>query len=486
MTREMLSRPRAGAAWLFVAVGVATIAAFVPIGCSSGDDGTTPTPEDSGTVDSGSADTQLDTTMGETQGETGGDATGDTSTTLSARAQAGIAASPFMVDLTGKTADQQEMLGIGSYFVNVVGACNDCHQQTVASGPPKYLGGGTSFALDAAGDKVYARNLTTDATTGMKLTQDQFIAALRTGADHTNMGQALIVMPWPSFRWLSTRDLTAIYAYLKVVPPVSNAVPADVKGPYAAAMPVPFPTSYGDGDVSRPLPAEMSSDTMFADRGLAISPLADPPSLASLSATDKGLYGRGSYLVNSVGDCNGCHTNPERDLTPGPNFLKITTAAFLTGGRVFPVPPPVAVMSKYTRTMSQNLLGSAHGFPWSDATKFKNALTNGDDPDGTRKLGFPMPWNHYKGLVAEDVTAIYTYLSKQAPITGTNDKATQDPAIYCTADTDCGTGQTCNTATKECIGKACSKDSDCGACQTCTSSKCAAPAATSSCLTSGI
>src|SRR5437868_12810900 len=69
---------------------------------------------------------------------------------LSARAQRGLTAgvSPFTIDTTGMTIAQQEQVGIGSYLVNAVGGCADCHDQTVPGSPPtvKFLAGGTKFA----------------------------------------------------------------------------------------------------------------------------------------------------------------------------------------------------------------------------------------------------------------------------------------------------------------------------------------------------
>ena len=104
-----------------------------------------------------------------------------------------------------------------------------------------------------------------------------------------------------------------------------------------------------------------------------------------------------------------------------------------------------------------------------------------------------MPANHYKNMTVGDLEAVYTYvktLAQNANITGaSNDKITQDAARYCTTATqatDCASGETCNAATSECVGATCNKDSDCDACQTCASGHCAAPAASSTCLTGGL
>jgi hypothetical protein len=92
-------------------------------------------------------------------------------------------------------------------------------------------------------------------------------------------------------------------------------------------------------------------------------------------------------------------------------------------------------------------------------------------------------------LNEDDIKAIYTYLKNQTPRTGSADKLTQPPAIYCAQDTDCtGSGETCNVDTHECVGAACTADFECGACQTCSTSSntCVAPEASSPCLAGGI
>lgn len=413
---------------------------------------------------------------------------------ISERAKAGLDTSPVPISLTGLTSAQVEQLGLGSYLVNSVSGCADCHNQNGAM--TKFLAGGSAFPLDGAGHVVYARNLTPDAQTGLKLTEAEFIDTMRTGKDHTNAGEGLPVMPWPAFRWMSTADLKAIYAYLKAIPAVSNAVTADNKGPFAGA-PVAFPTMYNEGDVSRPLPAEADQtgaaipDPSYVRRGLAIQPLMQPASFGMMTAEEQAAFGRGSYLVNSGAACNDCHTNADRDYTPGATFLKINTAQYLAGGRVFAVPPPLNTLTKQTRSMSANLSGVVNGFiGGTDFPTFLAIVQTGTHADDSPAfpLAFPMPWSHYRGMTLEDLSSIFTYLKHIPGPTGVNDKMTQDPAVYCAMDADCNTagGETCATASHECIGKTCAGDKDCGACQTCTALKCAAPAAGAACLTAGI
>lgn len=413
---------------------------------------------------------------------------------LSSRAQKGLSIAPFQIDVTGLTIAEQERIGAGSYFINAISPCNECHQSPQPNGPPKYMGGGISFPVGPAGELVYARNLTPDPDTGLKLTEAEFIEAMRTGKDFKSEDatEQLLVMPWFTFRWMTEEDLKSIYAYLKKVPPVRNPVPADIKGAAGAEQPVPFPSKQEEGETSRSLPAEKDSGPLNSERGLAMQPLADPPALGGLSANDRFLYGRGSYLVNSIGDCNGCHTNPLRDFAPGPNNLKIPTAYFLTGGQPFPTPPGLDEETGYMRVLSANLLGAEHGaMPKLTYEQFRRTISHREivRDSFSRSLAYPM------SLIAEgldkaeeeDLKAIYTYLKHQVPRTGVNDKRVQPPARYCTQNTDCNTsaGETCNDSTHECVGATCEQDFECGACQTCTANKCVAPSSTSACLVGG-
>ena len=305
-------------------------------------------------------------------GEEGGAANGD-SPQVSARALKGLAISPVTLQTAGLSTASAEQLGQGSYLVNAVGSCSDCHTPGGA-GPEKYLAGGIAYAVDN-GAVVYSRNLTPDTKTGMTLTEDQFITALTTGRDFSDKSgnSVLLVMAWSHFRWMTTDDLKAIYAYLKAVPPVPNEVVSDAKqaselnGPPVASP----PSTYDEGAVARLLPPSVDAqgqpihDPDSVMRGLAIRPL-DAPSdatLQALSPHEQAVLGRGSYLAN-VAQCSDCHTNPPRvELHPGkPNYLGVNTADYLTGGRVFLVPATLEVSLKQVRSMSANLTGATNGF----------------------------------------------------------------------------------------------------------------------------
>jgi hypothetical protein len=130
------------------------------------------------------------------------------------------------------------LVGLGSYFVNAQGGCNDCHTAPPYAeggdpflGEPErinaegYLAGGTPFG------PFVSRNLTPRAN-GLpaNLTWEQFLETMRQGTDfknrHPQISPLLQVMPWPVFGKMTTRNLRAIYEYLKAIPSLPSPEPA--------------------------------------------------------------------------------------------------------------------------------------------------------------------------------------------------------------------------------------------------------------------
>ncbi len=72
----------------------------------------------------------------------------------------------------------------------------------------------------------FARNLTPDMATGLgSWTEEMFIKSIRLGK-HQGEGRPLLPpMPWPMYMEMTDEDLKAIFAYLRTVPPIQNAVP---------------------------------------------------------------------------------------------------------------------------------------------------------------------------------------------------------------------------------------------------------------------
>lgn len=135
----------------------------------------------------------------------------------------GFAISPVTPDITGK---DRNMVGYGSYLVNAVGGCSDCHTSpayTEDGDPFKgkaakintkgFMAGGTAFG------PFTSRNITPKAT-GRALSN--FMQVMKTGQDlrqlHPQISPLLQVMPWPVYANMSDRDLEAIFLYLGSIP----------------------------------------------------------------------------------------------------------------------------------------------------------------------------------------------------------------------------------------------------------------------------
>lgn len=155
--------------------------------------------------------------------------------------------------------DAQAKIARGAYLVNASG-CNDCHTPKTftpqgmpvldkdhilcghlassklpplpkqAPSPDGWvLFSGDLTAAVGPWGASFAANLTPDDQTGIGLWDEQhFIQALRTGK-HLGAGRPILPpMPWFNFAKLSDDDLSAIFAYLKSLPPVHNPVPAPI------------------------------------------------------------------------------------------------------------------------------------------------------------------------------------------------------------------------------------------------------------------
>jgi mono/diheme cytochrome c family protein len=157
-------------------------------------------------------------------------------------------------DLEGK-----EQIQRGQVLV-LKGGCNNCHSPKIFTpeailpdhtrllsghpqdielpkipsnliGPDKWLGLFTRDQTAWAGPwgVVFAANLTPDPRTGIgNWTEDEFIKTMRTGK-HKDFGRDILPpMAWEDYAELSDEDLRAIFAYLKTLKPVKNAVPAPI------------------------------------------------------------------------------------------------------------------------------------------------------------------------------------------------------------------------------------------------------------------
>jgi len=150
------------------------------------------------------------------------------------------------------------MVDRGRYLVTIA-SCNDCHSPKIFTpmGPmpdttqllsghpakatlpplpdgivgmtPNTWGAITSndfTAWSGPWGTSFTANLTPDKETGIgSWTEEMFIKALRTGK-HMGTGRDILPpMPWPFIGQMTDHDLKDIFAYLKSLKPISNAVP---------------------------------------------------------------------------------------------------------------------------------------------------------------------------------------------------------------------------------------------------------------------
>ena len=153
----------------------------------------------------------------------------------------GFKVAPVPLNLAHKNAD---LVGLGSYLVNGVAGCSDCHTN------PTYVTGGDPFkgerkVVNAAhylagggmqfGPIFVPRNLTPENGLPAGHTYAEFRNILRTGIDydhaHPQFGPLLQVMPWPGFQSMTDHDIRAIYEYLSAIPPAMPETPTTAAAP---------------------------------------------------------------------------------------------------------------------------------------------------------------------------------------------------------------------------------------------------------------
>ncbi len=128
----------------------------------------------------------------------------------------------------------KSQVGLGSYLVNAVGGCNDCHTAPpYTKDPYAYLGAPSqvNLACYLAGGTEFGPFVSRDITPWEDgkpagLTFRRFLHVMRTGEDPDNPGQLLQVMPWSVYQSMTDQDLRAIYEYLSSIP----AIPANTCG----------------------------------------------------------------------------------------------------------------------------------------------------------------------------------------------------------------------------------------------------------------
>jgi mono/diheme cytochrome c family protein len=265
----------------------------------------------------------------------------------------------------------------GSYLVNTIMACGNCHTPRDPSGTSiadRALSGGLTITSPVF--IATAPNITPDRDTGIGSWTDAeikraLVEGMRPNHGHLAGVALAAVMPAGFYKALLPRDLDAIVAYLHTVKPMRSEVPEPVyKAPVHRD---PYPD---------------------AEAGFNAGDFSDP-------------VRRGAYLV-TIGHCMECHAAWMRGVSDFKNGLG-------KGGRPFS-PDAVSGAADAPPTITANITThpTAGIGGWSDA-EIKRAVTQGIARDG-KKLKPPMAYGFYAGLTDADLNDIIAYLRTVPPL----------------------------------------------------------------------
>jgi mono/diheme cytochrome c family protein len=127
-----------------------------------------------------------------------------------------------------KKPDPQDLARYGAYLVGIA-SCSDCHTPRVNGVPDmnRFLSGGNPFSNGKF--TVISANITQDSVTGIgQWTEEVFLRKFSASAEKAHQpddpGLMNSFMPWDLYAGMSAQDLKAIFAFLRTVRPVSQAV----------------------------------------------------------------------------------------------------------------------------------------------------------------------------------------------------------------------------------------------------------------------
>lgn len=168
-------------------------------------------------------------------------------------------------------------------------------------------------------------------------------------------------------------------------------------------------------------------------RGFEIAPVH-----LNLERKNRALVGLGSYIVNAVGDCNGCHSagptsefaspggNPYFRTPPFSGTKQVNQLTYLGGGRDFG--PVGSVAHLYSRNLTPDNTGlPVGGHTYKEfveimrrGTDFDHVHPNCTSPGNPANCFMPpfngdllqvMRWPFFQNMTDHDLQAIYEYLS---------------------------------------------------------------------------
>jgi mono/diheme cytochrome c family protein len=242
--------------------------------------------------------------------------------------------------------DDADAIDWGRHLVMSVTGCRDCH--------------GPDLSGSIMGDDPVARMAAPNLTPGRggiggSLTDQDWVRAIRHGV--RSDGRSLLIMPSYAYANLSDRDLGAMIAYLRQLPPVDNEVPEirlRLLGRFLTAAGL-----FDEEFVAKKVPVRESYDAVEAGMTLEY----------------------GAYLA-SIAGCTSCH---RPDLKGGPSGA--------------PDAPPASDIS------ASGLAG------WS-LDDFFRLVREGKRPDGSEVSEF-MPWRFMGGMTDEEIETVWLYIQSK-------------------------------------------------------------------------
>lgn len=269
-----------------------------------------------------------------------------------------------------KASTDSVVIARGKHVVYSMAHCIDCHSNENTDslqqlGIEPAMSGGRKFAIPL-GD-IYSRNITSDMETGIgKLTDAELARTLYYGVD--SKGRAMIdFMPYHN---VSEEDMTAIISYLRTLKPVKNKVPENEYNAMGKLL-----------------------------KAFLLKPVGPKGSIPKTVVKDtSAVYG--SYIVNNVANCAGCHTQR------GPTGELV--GEHLAGGNPFSEPGLDTLTPPNLTPHTESRMYGWSKQHFIDRVRMGKLIKHSH-----------MPWNSYKKMTDDELTAVYNYLQsvKPAPTT---------------------------------------------------------------------
>ena len=120
-----------------------------------------------------------------------------------------------------------DKVAYGRYIVTALAHCFECHTSPDAHGVPDFehsLGAGGFLITLGPGMTVMTANITPDPDTGIGKWSDADIRKAITEGVRPDGRHLSPPMPYPFFKNMTQRDINAVIAFIRTIPPIKHAV----------------------------------------------------------------------------------------------------------------------------------------------------------------------------------------------------------------------------------------------------------------------